>query len=121
MSEFAPMDILGKKFSKKMNGYAPIEVHDYLTDLARVVEEMLRERSDLARIGGAWVKGGLIRQGALRLGDPGIRPGQVLDEDFLVPGTRGGLRCDLSLNVCERTHAREAHGGHPRFDARAAP
>lgn len=47
MSEFAPMDILGKKFSKRMNGYAPIEVHEYLTDLARVVEEMLRERSEL--------------------------------------------------------------------------
>ena len=38
MSEFAPMDILGKKFTKKMNGYSPLEVHEYLTDLARVVE-----------------------------------------------------------------------------------
>jgi len=47
MSEFAPMDILGKKFSKKLNGYAPMEVHEYLTDLARVVEEMVRERSAL--------------------------------------------------------------------------
>ena len=47
MSDFAPMDILGKRFSKKMNGYAPMEVHEYLTDLARVVEEMLRERGEL--------------------------------------------------------------------------
>ena len=47
MSEFAPMDILGKKFSKRLNGYAPIEVQEYLTDLARVIEAMLRERGEL--------------------------------------------------------------------------
>jgi cell division initiation protein len=47
MSEFAPMDILGKKFSKRLNGYSPIEVHEYLADLARAVEEMLRERGEL--------------------------------------------------------------------------
>jgi cell division initiation protein len=47
MSEFAPMDILGKKFSKKLHGYAELEVHEYLTDLARVVEGLLRERSEL--------------------------------------------------------------------------
>ena len=47
MSEFAPMDILGKKFSKKLHGYAELEVHDYLTDLARVVEGLLRERGEL--------------------------------------------------------------------------
>jgi DivIVA domain-containing protein len=46
MPEFAPMDILGKKFSKRLNGYAPIEVHEYLADLARAVEEMLRERGE---------------------------------------------------------------------------
>ena len=47
MSEFAPMDILGRKFSKRLNGYAPIEVQEYLTDLARVIEAMLRERGEL--------------------------------------------------------------------------
>ena len=47
MSEFAPMDILGKKFSKKLHGYAELEVHEYLTDLARVVEGLLRERGEL--------------------------------------------------------------------------
>lgn len=46
MPEFAPMDILGKKFSKRLSGYAPIEVHEYLADLARAVEEMLRERGE---------------------------------------------------------------------------
>ena len=47
MSEFAPMDILGKKFTKKLHGYAELEVHEYLTDLARVVEGLLRERGEL--------------------------------------------------------------------------
>ena len=47
MSEFAPMDILGKKFSKRLQGYAPMEVHEYLTELARVVEGLLRERGEL--------------------------------------------------------------------------
>lgn len=47
MSEFAPMDILSKKFSKKLHGYAELEVHEYLTDLARVVENLLRERGEL--------------------------------------------------------------------------
>jgi cell division initiation protein len=41
------MDILGKKFAKKLHGYAELEVHEYLTDLARVVEGLLRERGEL--------------------------------------------------------------------------
>ena len=47
MSEFAPMDILGKKFAKKLHGYAELEVHEYLTELARVMEGLLRERGEL--------------------------------------------------------------------------
>jgi cell division initiation protein len=47
MTEFAPMDILGKKFNKKLHGYAELEVHEYLTELARVVEGLLRERGEL--------------------------------------------------------------------------
>ena len=47
MSEFAPMDILGKKFTKKLRGYAELEVHEYLTELARVMEGLLRERGEL--------------------------------------------------------------------------
>ena len=47
MSDFAPMDILGKKFSKKLHGYAELEVHDYLTDLARAMETLIRERGEL--------------------------------------------------------------------------
>ena len=47
MSEFAPMDILGKKFNKRFHGYSEMEVHDYLTELARVIEGLLRERGEL--------------------------------------------------------------------------
>jgi len=47
MSEFAPMDILGKKFTKRLHGYSEMEVHDYLTELARVIEILIRERGQL--------------------------------------------------------------------------
>jgi cell division initiation protein len=47
MSEFAPMDILGKKFAKKLHGYDALEVHEYRTELARVAEGLLRERGEL--------------------------------------------------------------------------
>jgi len=47
MSEFAPMDILGKKFTTRLRGYSEMEVHDYLTELARVIEGLLRERGEL--------------------------------------------------------------------------
>jgi len=47
MTELAPMDILGQKFSKRLQGYSQIEVHEYLTELARVIEGLLRERGEL--------------------------------------------------------------------------
>jgi len=47
MSEFAPMDILGKKFNRRFHGYSELEVHEYLTELARVIEGLLRERGEL--------------------------------------------------------------------------
>jgi len=47
MSEFAPMDILGKKFTRRFHGYSEMEVHDYLTEVARVIEGLLRERGEL--------------------------------------------------------------------------
>ena len=40
MSEFAPMDILGKKFTRKLRGYDEFAVHEYLTELARAMEGM---------------------------------------------------------------------------------
>jgi cell division initiation protein len=47
MSEFAPMDILGKKFARKLRGYDEIEVHEYLTEVARAMEGLIRERGEL--------------------------------------------------------------------------
>ena len=47
MSELSPLDILGKKFAIRFRGYPPMEVHEYLTELARVVEGLLRERAEL--------------------------------------------------------------------------
>jgi cell division initiation protein len=41
------MDILGKKFPRKLRGYDEIEVHEYLTDLARAMESLIRERGEL--------------------------------------------------------------------------
>ncbi|MFV2073436.1 MAG: DivIVA domain-containing protein [Thermoanaerobaculales bacterium] len=47
MSELAPLDILAKKFSKKLNGYAPLEVHEYLTEMAGTIEALIRDRGEL--------------------------------------------------------------------------
>ena len=47
MSDFAPMDILGKKFTKKLHGYVEMEVHEYLTEVARAMEGLIRERGEL--------------------------------------------------------------------------
>ena len=47
MSDFTPMDILGKRFSMQFRGYSEMEVHDYLTELAKVIEGLLRERGEL--------------------------------------------------------------------------
>jgi cell division initiation protein len=47
MSELAALDILGKKFSKRVSGYSPIEVHDYLTEVANTIETLMRERGEL--------------------------------------------------------------------------
>jgi cell division initiation protein len=47
MSDLAPMDILGQKFSRRFKGYSQIGVHEYLTELARVIESLLRERGEL--------------------------------------------------------------------------
>lgn len=47
MSELAPMDILGKRFEKEFRGYAPMEVHEYLTEVATTIEGLVRERGEL--------------------------------------------------------------------------
>lgn len=47
MSELSPLDILGKTFAKRLNGYAPEEVHEFLTEVAGVVEDAARDRGEL--------------------------------------------------------------------------
>ncbi len=47
MTEMSPLDILGKKFSKRVGGYDPLEVHEFLSQLANAMENALRERGEL--------------------------------------------------------------------------
>ena len=47
MSELSPLDILGKKFAIKFRGYPANEVHEYLTEIAGVMEGLTRERGEL--------------------------------------------------------------------------
>lgn len=46
MSELTPLDILGTTFGRKLQGYAPDEVHRFLSQVASVVEGLLRERGE---------------------------------------------------------------------------
>lgn len=43
MSELSPLDILGTTFSKRLHGYDPQEVHDFLSQVANQVEGLVRE------------------------------------------------------------------------------
>jgi DivIVA domain-containing protein len=47
MPELTALDILGTTFAKRLNGYAPDEVHEFLTDVANAVEALVRERGEL--------------------------------------------------------------------------
>ena len=47
MTELSPLDILGTKFGKRMRGYDPLEVHEFLSQLAGSMENLLRERGEL--------------------------------------------------------------------------
>jgi len=47
MAELSALDILGKQFNKKLRGYAPIEVHEFLSQIASAVEGLTRERGEL--------------------------------------------------------------------------
>ncbi len=46
MSELTPLEILGTTFSRKLQGYAPDEVHRFLSQVASAVEGLLRERGE---------------------------------------------------------------------------
>ena len=47
MTELSPLDILGKTFSSRLRGYAPEEVHEFLSLTAAAMEGALRERGEL--------------------------------------------------------------------------
>jgi len=47
MSELSALDILGKQFDKRFRGYAPFEVHEFLSQIAGAVEGLTRERGEL--------------------------------------------------------------------------
>lgn len=47
MAEIAPLDILGKTFSKRLKGYDPGEVHEFLSQVASAMESLLRDRGEL--------------------------------------------------------------------------
>lgn len=47
MSELTALDILGKQFSRRMRGYAPFEVHEFLSQIASSMETLSRERGEL--------------------------------------------------------------------------
>ena len=47
MSELTPLDILGKTFSRRLNGYAQDDVHQFMSEIATAVENLVRERGEL--------------------------------------------------------------------------
>ena len=47
MAELSALDILGKQFNKRLRGYAPGEVHEFLSQIASAVEGLSRERGEL--------------------------------------------------------------------------
>lgn len=47
MSELSPMDVLGASFNKRLNGYDPQQVHEFLSEVAGGLEQLARERGEL--------------------------------------------------------------------------
>lgn len=47
MNELAPLDVLGRKFSRRVNGYSPVEVHELLSEVASSLEVLARDRGEL--------------------------------------------------------------------------
>jgi cell division initiation protein len=47
MLELSALDILGKQFSRRLRGYAPMEVHEFLSQIATSVEGLTRDRGEL--------------------------------------------------------------------------
>ncbi len=47
MVELSPLDVLAKSFDKGFRGYDPQQVHEYLSQVAARLEELLRERGEV--------------------------------------------------------------------------
>lgn len=47
MNELTPLDILGKTFPKRLHGYDPQTIHEFLSQVASTVEELMRNRGEL--------------------------------------------------------------------------
>jgi len=47
MSELSALDILGKQFGRRLRGYSPFEVHEFLSQIASAMEALNRERGEL--------------------------------------------------------------------------
>ena len=47
MTDLSPLDILGKTFKKRLNGYDPQQVHEFLSEVGGVFEQLVRERGEL--------------------------------------------------------------------------
>lgn len=47
MAELTPLDILGVSFTKRLHGYDPQQVHEFLTQVASTVESLVRDRGEL--------------------------------------------------------------------------
>ncbi len=47
MAELTPLDVLGKTFGKRLNGYDPREVHEFLGEVGSLLEQLVRERGEL--------------------------------------------------------------------------
>ena len=47
MVELSALDILGKRFSRRLRGYATAEVHEFLSQIATAVEGLTRDRGEL--------------------------------------------------------------------------
>jgi len=47
MSEISPLDVMGKTFGKKLHGYDPQQVHEFLGEVGNLLEQVIRERGEL--------------------------------------------------------------------------
>lgn len=47
MNELTPLDILGKTFPKRLHGYDAQTIHEFLSQVASTVEELMRNRGEL--------------------------------------------------------------------------